>query len=119
MLEFLFELIAEIVVNVVVEGLIGNLPELANRRTVEVVVLLGAGAGLGWASTLLLPNPIIPWPLARVLYILIVPVVVAYLIRAFSRWRYARNGKDRFIDSWTDAYLFSLAFSVTRFAATW
>lgn len=118
MLDFLFELIAEIFVNLLLEIGIDRSLHFAGSNWWMICIAI-AGGGLGWASTAVWGKPMLPWMGVRVATIVVVPVVVATIMSKLAERRRARGGRDGVLNTWADAYCFSLAFSVVRFAATW
>ncbi|MDB5328094.1 MAG: hypothetical protein JWM57_3663 [Phycisphaerales bacterium] len=124
-MDSLLELIFELVVNVFGELLFNWLFNWMfagfpgpTRGVLLSVLLVIAGGLLGWASTALFPHPLIPWFAVRVVYVIVVPVAVAFVIDALNRRRVARGGRAGLLSNWTDAYFFALTFSVVRLAAT-
>lgn len=122
-MESVLELLLELVVNLsgelLFEWLLSGLPGFRVTRGLLLSVLLViAGGLLGWASTAILSRPLIPWLAVRVVYVIVVPVLVAFVIDALNRRRVSRGGREGLLNNWSDAYFFALTFSVVRLATT-
>lgn len=122
MLELLFEVIAEIVLQVVAEALF----ELGLRSVSEpfrrprnpwfaAVGYLVFGAIVGGLSLLVFPSHLVIDKGWRVANLLVTPVVVGLLMAALGAWRARRGQEVLRIDRFSYGYLFAVAFALVRF----
>ncbi|MBL8300068.1 MAG: hypothetical protein JNN30_17140 [Rhodanobacteraceae bacterium] len=122
MLEFLFEIIGELLLQVVVETLaelgLRSLAEPLRRPPNPWLAALGyavLGAGLGGLSLLLLPDHLAPSDTARIANLVFTPVIVGWCMVALGAWRAKRGESVLRIDRFSYGYLFALSLALVRF----
>jgi hypothetical protein len=122
-MEALVEVIAEVVIQVTVE----LLSEIGLRRIRDAVTkpvnpwissiiygLLGSLAG--GISLLLFPSHFLKTPTARVLNLILAPVVAGAAMAALGAWRRRKGQSLIRLDTFAYGYLFALAMAGLRFA---
>lgn len=121
MLEFLFEILGELLLQFVVEALLEiGLHALAEpfRRQPDprLAALAYAcfGGVLGGASLLLVPVHLVspPWRLAN---LIVTPLALGLLMGLIGRWRQRRGQEVLRLDRFAYGYLFALTFALLRF----
>jgi len=121
MLELLFELLGEFLLQVIGETLVEigfhSLAEPFRRPPNPWLAALGYalfGAALGGLSLLAFPHNLVPAPW-RVANLIATPVAVGVLMAALGAWRARRGDTVLRIDRFAYGYLFALAVAVVRF----
>ena len=121
MLELIFELFGELVLQVVVEALIEigfhSLAEPFRRPPSPWLAAVGYalfGAILGGVSLWVFPNNLVPgaW---RVANLVATPVAVGGLMALMGAWRARRGEPVLRIDRFAYGYLFALSIALVRF----
>lgn len=121
MLEFVFEIIGEFLIQVVVETLIEMgfhaMAEPFQRPPNPWLAAVGYtlfGAALGGVSLLVFPNNFVPegW---RILNLIATPIAVGSVMAIMGAWRARRGQRVLRIDRFACGYLFALAISLVRF----
>lgn len=122
MLELLFEIFGEFVLQVVVEVLLqGGMHTLAapfQKRPSPWLAALGYlvfGIVAGGISLWVFPSYLMSHPQWRVLNAACTPVVAGLCVAALGAWRARRGQTALRIDQFTYGYLFALAFGLMRF----
>lgn len=122
MLELLFEVFGEFVLQVVVEALLqGSMHTLAapfkkqSSPWLAGIGYLVLGAIAGGISVWVLPNYLMPNPHWRVLNAACTPIAAGLCIAALGAWRARRGQTVLRIDKFAYGYLFALAFGLMRF----
>ncbi|KQZ41484.1 DUF2537 domain-containing protein [Duganella sp. Root1480D1] len=122
MIEFLFELIGEFLIQVVVEALVElgfHSFEGASRRPLNPWV-----AGLGYAifgaiaggiTLWLLPDHLVRNEVLRKLNLLITPLAAGGMMCLMGAWRVRRGDDVLRIDRFAYGYLFALSLALVRF----
>lgn len=124
MLEFIFELLLEFIIQIFGEALmelgLHSMAEPFRKPPNPWVAALGYtlfGALFGALSLWPFPHHMVVDPMARWLNLLITPLAVGLCMSLLGSWR-ARRGQTVFrIDRFSYGYLFALSFAVIRF--TW
>lgn len=122
MLELLFQVIGEFLLQVFVEALaelgFHSLAEPFRRPPNPWLAALGYtifGAALGGLSLLVLPAHLTPSGAARIANLVLTPIAVGACMAAFGSWR-AKRGEQRLrIDKFSYGYLFALSLALVRF----
>jgi len=121
MLEFIFELLGEFVLQVVGEALIEigfhSLAEPFRRPPNPWLAAIGYaifGAILGGISLLAFPNNLVPgaW---RVTNLIATPIAVGGVMAILGAWRARRGQQVLRIDRFAYGYLFALSIALVRF----
>lgn len=121
MLEFVFELVGEFLIQVFVEALIEigahSLAEPFRRPPNPWLAAIGYalfGAILGGFSLLVFPNNLVPgaW---RVVNLVAAPVAVGGVMVIMGVWRARRGQQVLRIDRFAYGYLFALSIALVRF----
>ena len=120
-MEFLLELIGELLIQIVVEFLIElgihSIAEPLRKPPNPWIAAVGYalfGATFGGLSLLLVPHNLVPeaWRIAN---IVLTPLAAGLAMMAMGRWR-ARRGDTRLrIDRFGYGYLFALAMALVRY----
>ena len=121
MLEFIFEIVGELLIQAVVELFVEmgchSLAEPFQRSPNPWLAGIGYtlfGAILGGISLLIFPNNLVPESL-RVVNMVATPIAVGGLMVVMGAWR-ARRGQTLLrIDRFAYGYLFALALATVRF----
>ena len=125
MLEFLFEIIGEFVLQAVAELLVEfglqSLKEPFRRPPNPWLAALGYflfGAILGGLSLLVFPRHLVAMKGLRVANLIVTPVAVGLLMSALGKWRARRGQAVLRIDQFAYGYLFALGLAAVRFCFT-
>lgn len=123
-MEFLLELLGELLIQIVVECLvelgIHSIGEPLRKPPNPWIAAIGYalfGAIIGGLSLFVVPHNLMPeaW---RVANIVLTPLAAGLAMMAMGRWR-ARRGDTRLrIDRFGYAYLFALAMALVRYRST-
>lgn len=122
MLEFLFEVVGEFLLQAVIEILVElgvhSLAEPFRKRPSPWLAAFGYslfGAAAGGLSLLVFPQHLTPeaW---RVAHLLATPVAVGIAMMMLGRWRARRGDTVLRIDRFACGYLFALSLALVRFA---
>jgi hypothetical protein len=123
MLEFLFELFGELLLQLVVEALAQagvhvvrhpDRPPREHRPWVIAVGYLLFGLIAGALSLWLFPDYLIRSTAGRIAYLLLGPVAAGAAVAAIGLWR-SKRGVPRYgIDRFAYGYLFALSFALLR-----
>jgi len=121
MMQFLFEILGEFLLQIAVEALVElglhSLAEPLRRPPNPWLAALGYalfGAILGALSLLLLPEHLTPAGLARTAHLLLTPVAVGACMVLLGAWRAKRGELLWRIDRFAYGYLFALGFALVR-----
>jgi hypothetical protein len=122
MLELLFEVLGEFLLQVFVEALVElgfhSLAEPFRRPPNPWLAAMGYaifGAALGGLSLLAFPAHLTPAGVARIANLVLAPVAVGGCMVALGAWR-ARRGEPLLrIDRFSYGYLFALSLALVRF----
>jgi hypothetical protein len=122
MLEFVFEFLAELLLQIVGEALFSlglhSLSEPFRRPANPWLAAVGYflfGAIGGFMSLIFFPAHLIAGSALRIVNLLLTPVVVGLTMSAIGIWR-TRRGRQRLrIDRFTYGYLFAIALALVRF----
>ena len=122
MLQLLFEVLGEFLLQVFVEALVElgfhSLAEPFRRPPNPWLAALGYaifGAALGGLSLLLFPANLAPTGVARVANLVLTPIAVGGCMVALGAWR-ARRGESLLrLDKFVYGYLFALSLALVRF----
>ncbi|GAA5166518.1 hypothetical protein [Viridibacterium curvum] len=121
MLEAIFELIGEFLLQIVSEALIElgfhSLGEPFRRAPDPWLAALGYtlfGTILGGISLLVFPDNLVPdaWRLAN---LIVTPIAAGGLMALMGAWRERRGQSVLMIDKFSYGYLFALSFALIRF----
>jgi hypothetical protein len=121
MLEFLFEVVGEFLLQAVIEVLVElgvhSLAEPFRRRPSPWLAAFGYtlfGAAAGGLSLLAFPQHLTPedW---RIAHLLATPVAVGIAMMLLGRWRARRGDAVLRIDRFACGYLFALSLALVRF----
>jgi hypothetical protein len=121
MLEFLFEVVGEFLLQAVIEVLVElgvhSLAEPFRRRPSPWLAAFGYtlfGAAAGGLSLLAFPQHLTPedW---RIAHLLTTPVAVGIAMMMLGRWRARRGDAVLRIDRFACGYLFALSLALVRF----
>jgi hypothetical protein len=119
-LEIIFELLAELLVQVIGETLIevgyqrvraGPRPSHPVAATAGLVAL---GAVVGAVSAWLFPHRLTSWALAPLWSVLIAPLVVGAALHFFGVWRRRRGHATTHLATFYGGAAFAFAYAVTR-----
>jgi len=122
MLEFLFEILGEFLLQAVVEFFVelgihaGTKP--FRKPTNPWVAATGYavfGAVLGWLSVLVLPSHLVASGALRIVNLILTPIAVGALMCVMGSWRVKRGQAVLRIDKFAYGYLFALALALARF----
>ena len=122
MLEFLFEILGEFLLQAIVEFFVelsvhaGWKP--TRKPTNQWVAGIGYtifGAILGWLSLLVFPSYLVTSEAMRILNLVLTPVAAGLLMCAMGAWRARRGDEVLRIDRFAYGYLFALALALVRF----
>lgn len=123
MLEALIQVVAELVLQIVVELLaefgLQPLKAMFDKPPNPWLAALGyalLGGVLGGLSLWLLPQHLMAGDLARIAVLIAVPVLAGLLMAAVGAWRARRGHALLRIDRFSYGYLFALAFALVRHA---
>lgn len=125
MLAFLFEILGEILLQVVVEALaelgLHSLTAPFRKRPNPWMAgigysIFGAGAGAGGLSLWLLPAHLVTGEPLRILNLVVTPVVVGLIMSLMGAWRAHRGDPLLRLDRFAYGYLFALSLALVRFA---
>lgn len=115
-MEFLFQFIFEILLQIVVEGIfsvaMGRIA--ANRPVIRAVLFLVLGAIAGGLSLLLFPSHIISLPLLRYAAVILVPVIIGYVMAEIGNRREKRGQEPRGLEHFVSGWGFAFAFGAVR-----
>ncbi len=73
------------------------------------------GAGLGAIANLVQPRFLLPYPWLRVINLIVGPLIVGGIARAWTKWRRRRGRKLVPRNHFAFAFLFTFAFDLVRF----
>jgi hypothetical protein len=125
MLEFIFQFLGEILLQIVVEVLVElgfhSVREPLRRQVNPVVAIAGYaifGATLGGLSLLVLPELLVPeqW---RLLNLFLSPILAGLVMVCLGAWRARRGDGLLRIDRFAFGYIFALALALVRFQFAW
>ena len=123
MLEFLFQIIGEIVLQIVFEALaelgLHSLAEPFRRPPNPWLAAFGYvlfGAAAGGLSLLAFPSHFVSSHSLRIANLIITPIAVGLLMCAMGAWRARREEPLLRIDRFTYGYLFAASLALVRFA---
>jgi hypothetical protein len=119
-LDIIFELLAELLVQVIGEALI----EVGYQRVragpepshpvAATAGLLALGAGVGAVSAWLVPYRLTSWPLAPVWSVVLSPLVVGAALHGFGVWRKRHGHATTHLATFYGGAAFAFAYAVTR-----
>lgn len=122
MLEFLFEIGGELLLQVVLEALVElglhSVAEPLRKPPNPWLAAIGYalfGAAAGGVSLWLFPAHLIAGDALRVLNLLVTPIAVGLLMCAMGAWRARRGEAVLRIDRFAYGYLFALCLALIRF----
>ena len=123
MLEFLFEVFGEFIVQILLEALaeagLHAMAEPLRKPPNPWLAALGYllfGTLVGGASVLVFPHNMVPEPW-RITNLLVTPVAAGVMMSALGAWR-ERRGQSRIrIDRFSYGYLFAFGLALVRFYA--
>jgi fluoride ion exporter CrcB/FEX len=122
MLEFIFQLIGEILLQFVLEGLaqlgLHSLAEPFRRPPNPWLAALGYalfGFLAGFISLFIVESHLLREKPFQLLNLLVTPVLVGLAMAQIGAWRARRGDAVLRIDRFAYAYLFALAFAIVRF----
>jgi hypothetical protein len=124
MLEFLFEILGEFLLQAILEFFFelsvhaGWKPD--RKPTNPWVAAIGytvLGAVLGWLSLLVFPSYLVTSEPMRILNLILTPIAAGLLMAAMGAWRAQRGQPVLRIDKFAYGYLFAFALALVRFAA--
>jgi hypothetical protein len=122
MLEFIFEVVGELLLQVVGEVLVEfgfqSLAAPFQREPNPWLAALGYtifGAVVGGLSLLVFPTYLVANPQLRVVNTAVTPVLTGFCMAALGAWRARRGQRVLRIDKFSYGYLFALAFGLVRF----
>lgn len=122
MLELLFQLFGEIILQVVIEALAeAGLHALAEpfrrppNRWLAALGYLLLGAAAGGLSLLAFSAHLVTTPGLRIANLIITPVAVGLLMCVLGAWRARRGAPLLRIDKFAYGYLFALSLALVRF----
>jgi hypothetical protein len=125
MIEFLIEIIGEILLQLLLEGLaeLGLHVIAAPFRKppnpwLAAIGYAMFGAAAGGGSLLLFPSSFVTGDLARILNLLVTPIAVGLLMCVMGAWRARRGQAVMRIDRFAYGYLFALSLALIRFGFT-
>ncbi len=125
MLEFLFEIFGEILLQVIFEVLaeVGLRSVQAPFRKpanpwLAAVGYTIFGVAAGGVSLLLFPSNFVKGDVLRILNLVVTPIAVGLLMCAVGAWRAHRGQAVLRIDRFAHGYLFALSFALIRFWLT-
>ena len=122
MLEFLFEILGEFLLQAIVEFFVelgihaGSKP--LRKPTNPWIAAVGYalfGAVLGWLSLLLFPSHLVTSQALRIVNLVLTPIAAGLLMCAMGAWRAKRGQAVLRIDKFAYGYLFALALALVRF----
>lgn len=123
MLEFLFEILGEIVLQIFLEALaelgMRSVAAPFQKRSNPWMAAVGYaifGAAVGGISLLLMPAHLVRQQTLRIFNLLVTPVAVGLLMSVLGTWRARRGHALLRIDRFAYGYLFALSLAVIRFA---
>jgi hypothetical protein len=122
MLEFMFEIIGEFLLQVIGQALV----ELGFHAALEpfskppnpFLAAIGYfifGAIAGWLSLFLFPAYLVPSHALRIINLVVTPIGVGGCLSAMGAWRARRGQTVMRIDKFAYAYLFALSVALVRF----
>ena len=122
MLEFLFEILGEFLLQAVVEffvelGIHAG-PKPFRKPTNPWIAAIGYaifGAVLGWLSLLVFPSHLVTSEALRIVNLILTPIAAGALMCAMGAWRAKRGQSVLRIDKFSYGYLFALALALVRF----
>ncbi|HEX8372314.1 MAG TPA: hypothetical protein VF585_06020 [Chthoniobacterales bacterium] len=124
MLEALFEIIGELVLQFIVEALaelgLHSLTEPFRKPgspCVAALIYAIFGTVAGGLSLLVFPSHLVSSPELRMANLVITPVVVGLLMCAMGAWRSRRGESLLRIDRFSYGYLFALSLALIRFTS--
>ena len=122
MIEFLFEVVGEFLLQAIVEALVElglhSLAEPFRRPPNPWLAALGYtmfGAAAGGLSLLLFPSHLVAGQAWRVANLLVTPAAVGGLMCLMGAWRGRRGDTVLRIDRFAYGYLFALSLALVRF----
>ncbi len=122
MLEFLFEIVGEIVLQILFEALaelgLRSLAEPFRRPTNPWLAVFGYtlfGAAAGGLSLLAFPSHLVGSHGMRIANLIITPIAVGLLMCAVGAWRARRGEQLLRIDRFAYGYLFAVSLALVRF----
>lgn len=123
MLEFLLEMVGEILLQGIVEALaelgLHSLAAPFRKRPNPWMAAIGYslfGAGCGGLSIWLFPAHLVTEEPLRILNLVVTPVVVGVLMSLMGAWRSHRGEPLLRLDRFAYGYLFALSLALVRFA---
>ena len=123
MLEFLFQIIGEIVLQIVFEALaelgLHSFAEPFRRPPNPWLAAFGYaffGAAAGGLSLLVFPSHLVTSHGMRIANLIITPIAVGLLMCAMGAWRARRGEQLLRIDRFAYGYLFAVSLALVRFA---
>lgn len=123
MLELLFQIIGEVVLQIVFEALaelgLHSLAEPFRRPPNPWLAAFGyanCGAAAGGLSLLAFPSHLVSSPGMRIAGLIITPIAVGLLMCAMGAWRARRGEQLLRIDRFAYGYLFAVSLALVRFA---
>ncbi len=122
MLEFLFEIVGEILLQVVLEALaelgLHSVAAPFRKPPNPWLAAIGYtifGAAAGGLSLWLFPENFVVGEALRILNLVVTPIAVGLLMCALGAWRVRRGDAVLRIDRFAYGYLFALALALIRF----
>ncbi|KRA75787.1 hypothetical protein ASD78_07415 [Lysobacter sp. Root667] len=123
MLEFLFELIVELILQIVGEVLIEiglhSMAKPLRKRPDPWLAALGyalLGAFVGWLSLLVFPDHLMREEHWRIANLILTPLLAGAALAWLGAWRAKRGQMQLRIDRFSYAYLFALCMALVRFS---
>lgn len=122
MLEFVFQVVGEFLLQILFEALaelgLHSIAEPFRRPPNPWLAALGYaifGAAAGGLSLLLLPSHLVSGEALRLVNLVVTPVAVGLLMCIFGSWRSRRGQAVLRIDRFSYGYLFALSLALVRF----
>lgn len=116
----IFSFIGEIVIPFVIELLFwtSTVPETCpkpGKLTFIICVLLGGG--IGFLSLFVMKQPLIVSPGLQIVYLIVMPVLVAWGIIQIYRIKNAQRAELYLMENFFSAYAFAMSFAIVRFVS--